>query len=137
MQQVQQLLDIAALIPPAIAVLMFLGYCWQRSAPIQPTRTDQFLRLVEAKFVEVDVQQALNRLAELQLIEEVLEACQPEPCDQGATRPVTTITNPDRLNSQQLRQECRKLGIKWRNAHGEGKHLTRPEMLNAIGMAIA
>jgi hypothetical protein len=35
------------------------------------------------------------------------------------------------LTSPQLRQECGKVGIKWRNAHGS-KHLSKAEMLAAL-----
>lgn len=45
--------------------------------------------------------------------------------------------DPNSMNSQQLRQECRRLGVRWRNAHGKGRHMTRPEMLQQIGEAIA
>jgi len=33
---------------------------------------------------------------------------------------------------EQLRQECQKAGIKWRNAHGKNKHLKQAEMIEAL-----
>lgn len=36
------------------------------------------------------------------------------------------------LTSQQLRKECSRRGIAWRNAHGQGKHLLKGEMLQAL-----
>lgn len=36
------------------------------------------------------------------------------------------------LTAVQLRKECSALGIKWRNAHGTSKHLTKAEMLQAL-----
>jgi len=37
-----------------------------------------------------------------------------------------------RSTVEQLRQECQKAGIKWRNAHGKNKHLKKDEMLAAL-----
>lgn len=36
------------------------------------------------------------------------------------------------MTSPQLRQECSAIGIKWRNAHGTSKHLSKAEMLTAL-----
>ncbi len=36
------------------------------------------------------------------------------------------------MTSPQLRQECGKVGIQWRNAHGRSKHLSKAEMLAAL-----
>jgi hypothetical protein len=36
------------------------------------------------------------------------------------------------MTSPALREECRKRGITWRNAHGPGKHLRKEEMLRAL-----
>jgi hypothetical protein len=36
------------------------------------------------------------------------------------------------LTSGQLRKECQSHGIKWRNAHAEGKHLKKAEMVQAL-----
>jgi hypothetical protein len=40
--------------------------------------------------------------------------------------PITTLT------SAQLRKECSAQGIKWRNAHGKGRHLSKCEMRSAL-----
>jgi hypothetical protein len=37
------------------------------------------------------------------------------------------------MNSAQLRKECSKAGIQWRNAHGRNKHMSKGEMLKALG----
>ncbi|WAL59637.1 hypothetical protein [Thermocoleostomius sinensis] len=34
--------------------------------------------------------------------------------------------------TEQLRQQCQKAGIKWRNAHGKNKHLKKAEMIAAL-----
>jgi hypothetical protein len=50
-----------------------------------------------------------------------------EPVEQ-----VEVVTEPDNyqgMTSAQLRKECSRHGIQWRNARGEGKHLTKPQML--------
>ncbi|MBD2106724.1 hypothetical protein [Nodosilinea sp. FACHB-13] len=36
------------------------------------------------------------------------------------------------MTSQELRKECQRRGIAWRNAHGKGKHLLKPEMVKAL-----
>lgn len=36
------------------------------------------------------------------------------------------------LTSSQLRKECSTIGIKWRNAHGPSKHLTKADMIEAL-----
>lgn len=36
------------------------------------------------------------------------------------------------LNPYQLRTECSLQGIKWRNAHGKNKHLTKAQMVAAL-----
>lgn len=43
-------------------------------------------------------------------------------------RPVATIINYDTMTPYQLRQECQRQGIKWRNARGSGKHMPTAEM---------
>jgi hypothetical protein len=35
-------------------------------------------------------------------------------------------------SAQELRRECSRRGIAWRNAHGKGKHLLKEEMLKAL-----
>lgn len=40
------------------------------------------------------------------------------------------------MTSPQLRKECSLAGIQWRNAHGKNKHLSRSEMLEAIGSGL-
>lgn len=39
------------------------------------------------------------------------------------------------LTPEQLRKECAKRQIKWRNAHGKNKHLKRAEMLALLASA--
>ena len=36
------------------------------------------------------------------------------------------------LTAVQLRKECSAIGIKWRNAHGKSKHMSKAEMLEAL-----
>lgn len=36
------------------------------------------------------------------------------------------------MSAVELRRECAKLGVKWRNAHGDNKHLSKDEMLSAL-----
>lgn len=36
------------------------------------------------------------------------------------------------LTPQLLRQHCQQRGIKWRNAHGKNKHLSKREMVEAL-----
>jgi len=36
------------------------------------------------------------------------------------------------MTSVQLRKECQRRGIGWRNAHGQGKHLLKGEMVAAL-----
>ncbi|MBD1871876.1 hypothetical protein H6F75_00125 [Nodosilinea sp. FACHB-131] len=38
----------------------------------------------------------------------------------------------DQMTSAQLRKECSRRAIAWRNAHGKGKHLLKGEMLKAL-----
>lgn len=161
MQDIQIFLDYLSLLPVAIAFALLLFHlmnCWQDTATssqnVGVIASDS--NAMPGQFNPPDP----ARLAELQL-EEVLAACQPElcnqepssilemidpcnvlgvrpePCDQAEAKQGITIMNPSRLNSEQLRKECSKLGIRWRNAKGKGKHLTRLEMLNALGRAIA
>ncbi len=37
-----------------------------------------------------------------------------------------------RFPVEELRQQCQRAGIKWRNAHGKNKHLKKDEMLQAL-----
>jgi len=36
------------------------------------------------------------------------------------------------MNIQELRRRCTLAGIKWRNAHGKGKHLSKAEIIYAL-----
>lgn len=36
------------------------------------------------------------------------------------------------LTSAELRRRCQSAGIRWRNAHGKGKHLSKGEMIAAL-----
>ena len=49
--------------------------------------------------------------------------------------PVATLVipvSPATLTSAELRKQCQSAGIKWRNAHGASKHLSKAEMLAAL-----
>lgn len=39
---------------------------------------------------------------------------------------------PATPTSAELRRQCQAAGIRWRNAHGKGRHLTKTEMLTAL-----
>ncbi len=41
------------------------------------------------------------------------------------------------MNSQELRKLCSDRGIRWRNAHGKGKHLSKGQMIRALSSASA
>lgn len=43
------------------------------------------------------------------------------------------IRNYQAMTAPELRKECSAQGIKWRNAHGKSKHLSKAEMLEALG----
>jgi hypothetical protein len=115
---------------------------------IEPTRADETLSLIERKFAEADKDrisnEPLTQMRETPTDEDSTDweprwaALQLEPEARTTVKePAIAVTNPNSLTSHQLRRECQKLGIKWRNAHGKGKHLTRDEMLERIGQAIA
>lgn len=44
------------------------------------------------------------------------------------------IRNYQAMSAIELRKECGAVGIKWRNAHGKSKHLSKAEMLEALGV---
>jgi hypothetical protein len=55
----------------------------------------------------------------------------------AAMAPVATLTirtTPayQAMTTTELRQECQAQGIKWRNAHGKGKHLSKAQMIEAL-----
>ncbi|HEY9664007.1 MAG TPA: hypothetical protein V6C65_36615 [Allocoleopsis sp.] len=41
------------------------------------------------------------------------------------------------LTPYQLRSECQKRGIRWRNARPDGKHLRKEEMVQALSQSVA
>lgn len=41
------------------------------------------------------------------------------------------------MTSTELRKECQSAGVKWRNAHGKGRHLTKAAMVEAMVAALA
>jgi hypothetical protein len=43
------------------------------------------------------------------------------------------IRNYQAMSAIELRKECGAQGVKWRNAHGKSKHLSKAEMLEALG----
>lgn len=45
---------------------------------------------------------------------------------------VEPATNWAKMTSQELRKECSRRGIAWRGVR-EGKHLTKPQMVKALG----
>jgi len=45
---------------------------------------------------------------------------------------VDEVTDFAAMTSVQLRKECNKAGIAWRNAHGQGRHLKHGEMVRAL-----
>lgn len=55
---------------------------------------------------------------------------------QAITAPVATLVvkvdAPKTLTSAELRRQCQAAGIKWRNAHGQGRHLSKAEMISAL-----
>lgn len=52
------------------------------------------------------------------------------------TAPVATLVvkvdAPKTLTSAELRRQCQAAGIRWRNAHGKGRHLSKGEMIAAL-----
>ena len=44
------------------------------------------------------------------------------------------VPTPDwaKMSNAELRRECARKGIAWRNAYGKGKHLLKGEMLKAL-----
>ena len=75
----------------------------------------------------------------------------PEPQPIAATaiaESVVTLTIPTEapadlasilasMTSTELRKECQSAGVKWRNAHGKGRHLTKAAMVEAMVAALA
>jgi len=63
---------------------------------------------------------------------------QPQPAIAAPIQParvvVATDAQPDlaTLPSTELRKRCQAAGVKWRNAHGKGKHLRKGEMIAAL-----
>jgi hypothetical protein len=58
----------------------------------------------------------------------------PDPMqDLSSENPPAPQTPKRKLTpTEQLRQQCQKAGIKWRNAHGKNKHLKKAEMIAAL-----
>lgn len=54
----------------------------------------------------------------------------------AAMAPVATLVVPvakaQPVTSAELRRQCQNAGIKWRNAHGKGRHLSKGEMITAL-----
>lgn len=88
------------------------NYCGRHS---QPTAVDT--ALIECPVCEpsIDVPAVLESMSEITLV------------DLGATGEELAS-----LTSHQLRPICQHHGVKWRNAHGKGKHLTKTEMRAAL-----
>lgn len=51
------------------------------------------------------------------------------PPDLSKVRIVHTL---NKMTVVDLRKECTAKGIRWRNAHGQGKHLTKALMIVAL-----
>ena len=55
---------------------------------------------------------------------------------QAISQPVATLVvkveAPKPVTSAELRRQCQAAGVKWRNAHGKGRHLTKGEMIAAL-----
>lgn len=56
----------------------------------------------------------------------VLQVATPAPVEESTATAWATLT------SQELRRACQDRGIRWRNAHGAGRHLKKPEMVAAL-----
>ena len=58
------------------------------------------------------------------------------PAVPAAMAPVATlvvpVTKAQPVTSAELRRQCQDAGIKWRNAHGKGRHLSKGEMIAAL-----
>ena len=56
---------------------------------------------------------------------------------QAISQPVATLVvkveAPKPVTSAELRCRCQAAGVKWRNAHGQGRHLSKGEMIAALG----
>jgi hypothetical protein len=46
---------------------------------------------------------------------------------------VVKVEAPKPVTSAELRRQCQAAGIRWRNAHGQGRHLSKAEMISALG----
>ena len=55
---------------------------------------------------------------------------------QAIAQPVATLVvkvdAPKTLTSAELRRQCQAAGIRWRNAHGQGRHMSKGEMIAAL-----
>jgi hypothetical protein len=45
---------------------------------------------------------------------------------------VVTVEATKPVTSAELRRQCQAAGIRWRNAHGKGRHLSKAEMIAAL-----
>jgi hypothetical protein len=45
---------------------------------------------------------------------------------------VVKVEAPKPVTSAELRCRCQAAGVKWRNAHGQGRHLSKAEMIAAL-----
>ena len=59
------------------------------------------------------------------------------PVVPAAMAPVATLVvkaepAAQTVTSAELRRQCQNAGIKWRNAHGKGRHLSKGEMIAAL-----
>jgi hypothetical protein len=106
-------------------IVIFVFYChlaseWEhRHAPTGPVDDLPQPELLEEAAVPVETHEAPAMAAPMAA--PVAIAVVPAEPDYAA------------MNSTQLRKECSLKGIRWRNAHGKGKHLKKGEMLKALG----
>lgn len=56
------------------------------------------------------------------------ESIEPESESETAVSE-TPALDYEAMGSIELRELCQRSGIKWRNAHGKGKHMSKPEMV--------
>jgi hypothetical protein len=45
---------------------------------------------------------------------------------------VVKVEAPKTMTSAELRRRCQAAGVKWRNAHGQGRHMSKGEMIAAL-----
>ena len=106
-----------------------LAVLWLRAEPQTPTP------IAAAMVLPVD---DLPTLPKLLAPAEVLTARPVPAAAAEMAAPVAIarveVPTPDwaKMSNAELRRECAKRNIAWRNAHGKGKHLLKGEMIKAL-----